>query len=449
MKQLTAFITFLLLGVSATSHAQFEPRTYSFTPTIGIYTFDHHQELKSSALAGLRISRHLTTRWAMEAVVQYVPTESKLKTGNNREVSGLLYHLDGLYHFPLGEKWAPFLAAGLGATTLDGNVTGAETNLLVNYGGGLKYFYSDQVAVRADIRQVLVDDESIEHNMVYTLGLEFSWGGSRKSASDASAAPEPVTSAGAPVVGDSDKDGVPDDRDLCADTPAGVAVNEKGCPLAVDGDEDGDGVSDSRDKCPGTLAGTPVDAQGCALNEDEDRDGVSDGRDRCPGTPMGTPVDENGCPVNQDSDGDGVPDGRDKCPDTPSGTAVDENGCPQVIAKKTTTESHIRFATGKTEIVPAFMGEVERIANYLNKFPETTIEIEGHTDNTGPRKLNDRLSLARAESLKKILVGRFGVEASRLKVQGYSWDRPIADNNTVEGREKNRRVVVTLSPADK
>ena len=58
---------------------------------------------------------------------------------------------------------------------------------------------------------------------------------------------------------DSDGDGVPDDRDLCPDTPKGIAVDVNGCPL----DSDGDGVPDYRDKCPGTLRGVPVDADGC------------------------------------------------------------------------------------------------------------------------------------------------------------------------------------------
>lgn len=477
MKRFTAFITFLLFSMAATSYAQFEAKTYSFSPTIGLYTFDHHQELKSSALAGLRISRHLTPRWALEAVLQYVPTDSKLKAGRDNEVSGLLYHLDGLYHFPLGEKWVPFLAAGAGAMTLDGNVTGADTNLIVNYGGGLKYLYSDQMAVRADIRQVLTDDNGTEHNMVYTLGLEFSWGRGegRSNAKSQTAAP---VSAGAPAVGDSDKDGVPDTHDLCANTPLGVAVDQEGCPLDGDGDgtpdhldkcpdtpkglitdkngctldTDKDGVPDSRDYCADTPPGITVDEKGCpppqgaGSEADSDGDGVPDSKDLCPNTPVGTTVDEMGCALQKDSDHDGILDEMDKCPGTPAGTRVNEDGCPNEIKTKTTTQSHIRFETGKSEIRPAFMGEVQRIAEYLKKFPNASIEIEGHTDNTGPEKLNKRLSLERAESLKEVLVNRFAVEASRLTTQGYSWDRPIGDNNTAAGREKNRRVVVTLSP---
>ncbi len=577
MKQIIAIIFFLLLSFTTTSHAEFKAGTYSFTPTLGLYSFDPHQKLKSSALAGLRISRYLNPRWAMEAVALYVPTESKIKPGSDDEVSGILYNIDGLYHFPIGAKWVPFLAAGVGAMTLGGNDTGADTNLVLNYGGGIKYLYSEQMAIRADIRQVLVDDNSTEHNMVYTLGLEFFWGSKRPTKSLAKldrpdspntivqqktpddttevpdkptteAKPEPKTetalvsktptvSAGAAVKADADKDGVPDDRDFCANTPVGVVVDQDGCPVDSDGDgtpdyldkcpgtakglitdkngcvldtdqdgvadsrdycadtplglpvddlgcpldQDGDGVPDVKDLCPNTPVGSKVDPSGCVLSGDSDGDGVIDKLDRCPGTAIGTVVDGNGCAIPKDSDGDGVPDSKDfcantlantpvdvsgcpiakdsdgdgvidkldKCANTPKGTQVNVNGCPIAIKQKTTTESHIRFETGKSVIRSAFMVEVKRIANYLKAFPEITIEIEGHTDNTGPEKLNIRLSDERAESLKNALVRHFGIDVSRVNTKGYSFKRPIADNNTSEGREKNRRVVVTLYPAKK
>src|SRR5213083_588349 len=119
---------------------------------------------------------------------------------------------------------------------------------------------------------------------------------------------------------DSDHDGVPDNKDACPDTPAGAAVDSKGCPI----DSDRDGVPDGIDKCPGTPAGTHVDATGCPV--DSDADGVPDGIDQCPNTPPGVAVDAAGCPL--DSDKDGVPDGIDKCPNTPAGATVDASGCP-------------------------------------------------------------------------------------------------------------------------
>src|SRR5213083_284296 len=126
---------------------------------------------------------------------------------------------------------------------------------------------------------------------------------------------------------DSDHDGVSDKEDACPDTPAGAAVDSKGCPI----DSDRDGVYDGIDKCPGTPAGAHVDATGCP--SDGDADGVPDGIDQCPDTPAGVHVDAKGCPVDAagctlDSDKDDDPDGIEQCPNTPAGATVDASGCP-------------------------------------------------------------------------------------------------------------------------
>ncbi len=113
---------------------------------------------------------------------------------------------------------------------------------------------------------------------------------------------------------DKDKDGVADNEDLCPDIP-GLA-RFKGCP-----DSDGDGIDDAHDKCP-NIKGLDM-FQGCP---DTDGDGVEDTKDKCPGTQPGIKVDDKGCP--SDADGDGVIDSEDKCPDTQKGIKVDEKGCP-------------------------------------------------------------------------------------------------------------------------
>jgi OOP family OmpA-OmpF porin len=68
------------------------------------------------------------------------------------------------------------------------------------------------------------------------------------------------------------------------------------------------------------------------------------------------------------------------------------------------------------------------------------VTIEGHTDNVGGAKYNEKLSQKRAESVKKYLVDRFGIAVSRLTAKGYGLTKPIADNKTAAGRQKNRRV---------
>ncbi|MCK9276426.1 MAG: OmpA family protein [Syntrophales bacterium] len=101
--------------------------------------------------------------------------------------------------------------------------------------------------------------DSVHHNVLYTVGFTFSFGGAKPAVA---AAPAPAP-APAPVVPDSDKDGVPDNVDKCPDTPSGCPVDKDGCPL----DSDSDGVIDCKDKCPGTPIGVRVDEEGCPLKE--------------------------------------------------------------------------------------------------------------------------------------------------------------------------------------
>ena len=108
-------------------------------------------------------------------------------------------------------------------------------------------------------------------------------------------------------------------------------------------------------------------------------------------------------------------------------------------------ELRVFFDTNKSNIKDQYKPEVAKVADALNAFPNATARIEGHTDNTGPRKLNERLSLARANSVKSALVSEFNIDSSRLSTQGFAWDQPIADNKTKEGRAMNRRVFAAIS----
>jgi OOP family OmpA-OmpF porin len=234
---------------------------------------------------------------------------------------------------------------------------------------------------------------------------------------------------------DSDADGVPDHLDKCPDTPKGVEVDAVGCPL----DTDGDGVPDYLDKCPGTPRGVKVDEVGCPI--DSDGDGVPDYLDKCPGTPSGVKVDANGCPL--DSDGDGVPDDLDKCPGTPKGVPVDGTGCPlegiTVMGDEWMVRGNILFALNKANLKPEAKELLGMAADFLKKNPQFVMEVQGHTDSTGPMAWNMELSQMRADSVKAFLVGK-GVAEDRLKTKGYGPHEPVSPDDTAENRAKNRRV---------
>ena len=241
-------------------------------------------------------------------------------------------------------------------------------------------------------------------------------------------------------VSDSDCDGVSDKLDKCPNTPKGAIVDETGCPK----DADGDGVPDGIDKCPNTPKGATVDASGCPA--DADGDGVYDGIDQCPNTPAGVRVDARGCP--EDSDGDGVNDDIDKCPDTPKGTRVDDKGCPVVSEVEraiidtgifSTTE--IVFESAKADIKPESENILAQIGDVLAKHPELTVEIGGHTDSQRSEAYNQKLSEQRAQAVRDYLMSKHPeIKGDQLTTKGYGESKPVASNDTPEGRAKNRRV---------
>ena len=256
-----------------------------------------------------------------------------------------------------------------------------------------------------------------------------------------------VDATGCPA--DSDGDGVPDHLDKCPSTPRGVMVGPDGCPI----DSDGDGIPDAYDKCPNTPKGTIVGPDGCPA-ADADGDGIPDFMDKCPDTPKGVATGPDGCPL--DSDGDGIPDYLDECPKSPPGAKVLPNGCALTGDCRTPRPGEAVDANGcaldKNFILRGVKFEFDsdrltepaklilnEVAETLAAYPDVNVDLEGHTDSVGTDAYNLGLSERRANAVKTYLAGR-GIAGKRMNPVGYGESRPIADNNTEEGREENRRV---------
>jgi outer membrane protein OmpA-like peptidoglycan-associated protein len=100
---------------------------------------------------------------------------------------------------------------------------------------------------------------------------------------------------------------------------------------------------------------------------------------------------------------------------------------------------NVQFDTGKAYINPRYHKDIKSIADFMNKYPSTSVVIEGHTDNVGKEVVNVKLSHQRAANIKAYLVRKFGVDSSRIRVIGYDYQKPIAGNETAQGRQANRR----------
>jgi OmpA-OmpF porin, OOP family len=230
-----------LLLTSVSAFAEHKAGKLYLSPMVGGYVFDGAQDQKDDMAFGLSLGYNYTEHWATEFTLNYVATEAD--EGNQGDVDVTIFRWDVLHHFFPESPVVPYLAAGLGGLNTNPDVGSTDLDFMVNWGGGLKYFFAENVALRADVRHIYeVDDDY--NNLLYTAGLVIQFASSK--------ATEAI---------DKDGDGVPDEKDLCPETPKGVEVNREGCPP----DSDGDSIPDYLDKCPGTPKGIMVDETGCPL----------------------------------------------------------------------------------------------------------------------------------------------------------------------------------------
>ncbi len=107
---------------------------------------------------------------------------------------------------------------------------------------------------------------------------------------------------------------------------------------------------------------------------------------------------------------------------------------------------HVTFATDSAQITPAFQGTLDQVATTITEYRDTRVEVAGHTDNAGSESYNQQLSQRRAQAVANYLASR-GVATARITTIGYGETRPVASNETADGRQQNRRVEIILSPS--
>ena len=414
--------TFTMIFASGQSSAGAAEGSWYIAPQVNAIWLDDGRIADDDAGFSLAFGRTLNTNW--DAQVSLYGSEHDRAGGDSLELQGFGLSLNRVFYRE--GRVNPFLSFGIAHHKNILKPGLDETNLTGLYGAGLLITLGKErddgraIQLRADIgaRRAITSEHHAEKMVDYVagLGLQYSWGGS-------------VTRR----VLDTDGDGVTDDLDKCPGTPAGTAVDSSGCPLPQD--DDGDGVTNDIDKCPGTPAGAKVDASGCEI--DSDGDGVGDSRDQCPNTPAGARVDERGCEL--DTDGDGVVDSADKCPDTPKGDRVDAIGCS---FKEEIKLPGVVFETGKADLKPESLPVLEGAIATLKRYPDINIEVAGHTDSRGSDALNLDLSARRAATVLKYL--QDGGVTNALTSRGYGERQPVASNNTDDGRQQNRRVVLRV-----
>ena len=431
-------LAFVLATLSLPAAAAAPDRWFAVTPVLGAHIrldgWDLNESLTSldepSQIApyiGLRLGGGPVWWVGLEAAIGAIIYQSEQDDTN----VALQYDADVVFYL-MKSDWAPLLLAGGGGYQ---NVAGdhkSDFDAQFHYGLGVRGLLTESLALRIEARHLMTDtsdkDASLANNVEVLVGLDVLFRSDTKPAPPA----------------DRDGDGVLDADDRCPDVRGPTAL--QGCP-----DADGDGLVDAEDKCPreaGTqkLAGCPdtdsdgiVDGQdkcptvagtaqfeGCA---DSDGDQISDGSDRCP--TVAGPTALQGCP---DGDGDGVPDVDDRCPTEKGPPAL--HGCePQFDGAL----DGIQFARNSAEIDQSSAGVLDAVVEKLTRFVEVRVLIEGHTDSRGTPAYNQRLSEHRAKSVRDYLIAH-GVAKGRVETRGYGEQRAVGDNETEDGRARNRRI---------
>lgn len=163
-----------------------------------------------------------------------------------------------------------------------------------------------------------------------------------------------------------------------------------------------------------------------AQDGDEDGDGVFDRRDRCPDTPANTPVDHRGCPL----------------PQYPASVKPAEPAQSEVITLSDAGD--VLFAFNQSELTPTAKSQLDSIMGKLEDADVVSIKVVGFTDSVGSDAYNQALSQRRASSVAEYLLSQ-GVAPSKITSEGKGESQPVADNETDEGRAKNRRVELHIN----
>lgn len=326
----------------------------------------------------------------------------------------------------------PFVLVGGGYT--EANKLGEG---MFNIGLGYNIWLNENLGINYQTMSRIGFADKIDYHAQHALGLAIRFGGKDTDGDGVydkdDACPEEAGLKEFNGCPDADGDGIKDSDDACPNVAGLASLN--GCP-----DADGDGIADKDDMCP-NAKGTKAN-NGCP---DTDGDGVVDKDDKCAN--VAGPAANGGCPW-PDTDGDGVLDKDDKCANEVG--PASNNGCPEpVIAKKDIeviefTAKSILFNTGRSSFKAGVAKQLDAIAEIMKNNPKAMFAIGGHTDSTGSKAINQKLSEKRAKAVMDYLV-KGGVDASRLTSKGYGEDNPVDDNKTRKGRANNRRVEIKLT----
>ncbi len=442
---------FLLVIASTAVAGGIKPDTFTLSGIVGGYTFDGKQHLETMPVVGIRGGYNFTKYIGFEALFDFVTTKSTragLGDANLYRYGGdLLLHL-----FP-DNNLVPYLAAGYGGMSVDHEKRTDFTRGAFDYGPGIKYFLNDNLALRGDFRHLIFHRNETLYNYEYTVGLTYQFGGDKSVPAAAPVAPmtiqpepkvEQTPPPEAPLEPIPAAEPTPERIKYCVSLDIEFDIDK--ADIRTQYRDEVAKVGDFMKKYPTTTA--VIEGYTDEVGSDEynmqlsqkraesvvkylvENFGIDQSRLSAKGYGKSKPIADN---VTED----GKQKNRRINAVIDCALEAKELASPP---ERLCVSLKVEFSTDSAEIQSRYHDEVNKVGDYMKKYPTTTAVIEGHTDNIGGTAHNMKLSQQRAESVVNYLVDKFGIERSRLTAKGYGFTRRIAYNNTAEGRQKNRRI---------
>src|ERR1700693_903398 len=445
------FLGLIIFGTALPGFAENRSGALTLSPFVGGYTFDDKQELETSPVFGLRAGYNITEHWGAEALVSYVLTQSN---ATNLESDVYRYGIDLLYHFTPERQFVPFLAAGLGGITYKTPDSSFEDHSagVLNFGPGFKYFVAAGVALRADIRDLYVPSASY-HNIEYTVGLTFQFGGTKQAAEQVPVAQEP---APAPVVAES--------APILIIVPVVVPKTQQYCSiLDISFEIDRDTIERREKERLGVLAtfmkkypDTTAVIEGHTDNVGSDSDNLALSQRRAENVVNYLANNEGIARSRLSAVGYGesrpIADNRseegkrlNRRIDAVIACATDIEGL-KTAPRRVTMALEMEFNTNRADVNSEYREDLRKVANFMKANPSITATVEGHASNQmGTAEQAMQLSSRRAQNVVDYMVKEFGVDRSRVFAQGFGDTRRFAYNTSVEGRKENRRINIIFN----
>jgi OmpA-OmpF porin, OOP family len=241
MKPIQFLITVLCLCMGAAfilpseGRSQERAGSVSVSPMGGVHVFDNRQDIEKDATGGVGVGYNITEHWGAEIQFQGGRFDHEYFDFENcrcsdDELNAYIAHLDALYHFRPGKRLVPYLSAGVGGVRVEGDHYEDDTYGVVNYGAGVKYHITDNIALRGEARHLHGWEDS-NNNVAATVGVSFQFGGKKKE----KPAPPPEPEEDPPALGVVVEERAPEPEEVPVDVeefkPAPLADDEK---LAID-----------------------------------------------------------------------------------------------------------------------------------------------------------------------------------------------------------------------